>query len=211
MANNNRRRKWVIGLVGLSAMAAAVVPKNVWEALLMEGSSSHSVKLQRDSNGQLAATSPQGPPGSYKPLLPAPPTSSAPPGEAIVPTVGVVPIGQDVIGRWKVTVTNRNLPKYWSRGTLTVTPLLQMDYHCQQQSTWDRASLTWSGPPSTCAPQSPSWPNEKLTQLAPGIYQISESGITYKVVVQGDTLKIDSVYIDQYQVTSSFAGTRVLP
>ena len=137
MANNNRRRKWVIGLVGLSAMAAAVVPKNVWEALLMEGSSSHSVKLQRGSNGQIAATSPQGPPGSYKPLLPAPPTSSAPPAEAIVPAVGVGPIGQDVVGTWKVFVRDQScvrcpkLPDVPAR--LTVDAQGTVSFRCMER------------------------------------------------------------------------------
>jgi hypothetical protein len=77
--NQTRLRKIGLGLVAVAALAAIVVPKNKWEALMMEMSSNHWVTWKRDRNGPLVATGTKPPDQSYKP---------APEGPASLPQLG---------------------------------------------------------------------------------------------------------------------------
>jgi hypothetical protein len=88
-----------IGLIGVSTLAAVVVPKTTWEALIMEVSSNHNAKWQRNAaTGQLVATGDKAPDQSYKPILPDPqPLQSSPPKS--LPNL----IGEgDIVGTWRV-------------------------------------------------------------------------------------------------------------
>jgi hypothetical protein len=76
-----RRRRLLLvvaGLIGIPALAAVVVPRSAWEALMQEVSSDHNASWKRDASGQLVATSDKSPDQSYNPLASELPTDAKP-------------------------------------------------------------------------------------------------------------------------------------
>jgi hypothetical protein len=118
-----------IGLVGLSAFAAVAIPKSAWEALMMEVSSEHNARWQRDANGQLVATSKQSPDQSYKPILPNP-QSPLDYENAKLPPLSVVAPDSDISGDWDITVDDGGYGKDLVRLWVHVEPSGNVSYHC---------------------------------------------------------------------------------
>jgi hypothetical protein len=101
-----RRRRLVlgaVGLIGIPAFAAIVVPKSAWEVLLQEVSSDHNVKWQRDANGNLVATGNNAPDQSYKPVISNPQSLVSPDSAPSLP-VGVAGLNSEIAGDWDITL-----------------------------------------------------------------------------------------------------------
>jgi hypothetical protein len=158
-----------IGLVGVVALAAVVVPKTAWEALMMEVSSNHNANWQRDATtGQLVATSDKPPDQSYKPLLSDQPPAPKIPSETSSLTVGY----GDIVGTWRIRAADGDVA---GNLILIIDPFLTVATKCESpKCRLDGMSRELVDVPDDQTPADhyceDSGPNIRLTSSGPGVY-----------------------------------------